>query len=884
MEAHSIKTHTSPSEVPQRDKVMEVITGFLAVTGLISGITKIATSVSNIKQQWQYASLNISMVSGSLWAVKAALEEIAEWRGLSNEKSQKSEQLDKNLKVCVESCAVLIAVVENRLKDIDLDNISKLDKARFLGLDALFKDFANSLGAQVRALQLLLTIYQCRSLAEQNELLQKNHTQKIVWAAKQSTVSMAYEERDIEDAASILSETPSTSFSFDQILMQYQSYSRTYPILYQRMQQKFPYRKGTVVSTVKSSFAQNKESEPLVDDPIIAPMISLPFLGIPYAGEKRGVLDEMRIDNNKAMQDPTLESGNDLTLTSKGLKFSLKDPKFTAILDPVEWASIDIPRSPDILKDTSTVHLCIAVSEKDKYHDADQSTPDQIIERQSKAKRKRLIRRPFFNSLYDDSDDDCSHNTVLEERRTELSGSVGICDLQPEALSSPQTSPSPKMFTHSVGSMQDGSDMHNYANLEVAQSDGKVYDSISPKGNDTFILADVETNQNDKQEVRTILREYDGAFEEEESHTFAKADTVSGALPGSRTYSLDFNFGPDLDLKMDRDSLRDNESRSINNLTPSSSSTKKKDTLDPIAISELNAEPVELSTLARRASSTTIIPIRHDMDDTETKVAANGKVNPLAEDLSQDQHPRTAMNQTDAPPLDHGSLFMPPASEISKCSQEKYLVDQDSTKNTAVYSTTRTTPLPNVDVITAPRISFESRSSGSVQPSVSLTNVMSDQDPSSIPSTEAGYTSSNTTPTTPTIRTDPTLFIPRIIIDPVQHEQRRSAITNSLVKSGKGTIPAPSKLSAFSAKLLGATAGNKSKAKDLARAIEAGDVSKVSRLLRSYEMLADTSIAVAIAGDFNPKTALMRAFISDNLEIVQLLLGHDPSSAACTDR
>jgi hypothetical protein len=139
---------------------MEIVGGIASLAGLINGVAVIAKSVSDLRERYQYAPLNISLVSSSLWAVKTALEEINDWRSSLNDKSQRSEQLDKNLSVCIESCAVLVAVIERKLGEIDLSNPSKLEKIRFVHLESIFKDFADNLGAQVRALQLLLTIFQ----------------------------------------------------------------------------------------------------------------------------------------------------------------------------------------------------------------------------------------------------------------------------------------------------------------------------------------------------------------------------------------------------------------------------------------------------------------------------------------------------------------------------------------------------------------------------------------------------------------------------------------------------------------------------------------------------------------------------------------------------
>lgn len=139
---------------------MEVIGGIGSVVGLISSVASAAKTLTNLKERYGYAPLNISLVSSSLWTVKAALEAIYDWRSSSQDTSLQSEQLDGNLSVSIESCAVLVAVIERKLGETDLLNPSVFDKLRFVRLDDVFKDFAGNMDTQVRALQLLLTIFQ----------------------------------------------------------------------------------------------------------------------------------------------------------------------------------------------------------------------------------------------------------------------------------------------------------------------------------------------------------------------------------------------------------------------------------------------------------------------------------------------------------------------------------------------------------------------------------------------------------------------------------------------------------------------------------------------------------------------------------------------------
>lgn len=856
---------------------MDVISGLVAITGLISGVTKIATAVGNITQQWQYVSLNISMVSSSLWAVKAALEEIVEWRALSKDKSQKSEQLDTNLGVCIESCAVLVAVVENRLKDIDLENISKLDKARFLGLDNLFKDFSNSLGAQVRALQLLLTIYQCRTLTEQNEQLQRKDTRRLVRAVKESTASLAYEDKDIEDAASILSEASSTNFSFDKVIMQHQSYSRSYPILHQHIQRNFPYRNASVTSSSKPGLAHSNESLQRIEGPIRFPTISLPFLGVPFVGERKDVINEIENYSEETVQWPVLDLENDSTRATKNPEMSLSDPTLIMGIHSIDEAPRDIQRSTGISHHIYIGHLPISTSEQAEQLNVDQSPKDQPLNVKQPSKEFRPNKKASSDSLYDASDDDDDDWPVLEEKKFKL--------LDPIAFGNPQlaaSSPS-QIYTRSIKSMEDGNEIYDHTNLGIERLDTDVRGSISVINGSTSISIEPKVNQTEQVDVLPDTQEKSRATREQETSAPAAEHAVSEALLASSLSILDFNFGPDLDLQMTQHSPRDMEVRSIEDLSISGFEIDGNKALGPITTPDHTTESMGISRPNRSETSITVTSWRqNDDDDDEPEVTPSDNAE-LLNDLSQDQQSGAIINQVDLWPSDRKSPSKISSSDSITHTKARYSVDQGSVENTTVDSVTRKEKLAEINVVKGTRSSFGSEASGSFQALASPISTRSQHAASSSFSTKSTCYTIYKTPTTTTM-TDPTLPLPRTRTDPVQHEKKRLAITSSLAKLSKRTITAPSRLSVLSAKLNPrATAKGNAKARGLARAVESDDVERVSQQLQGDNRPMDISIAATIPGDINPKTALMRAAASDNVEIARLLLGHDPSCAARTD-
>ena len=139
---------------------MDPFSAVAGTAGLISSVTALATVFNTLQERYQNASLNITLVAGSLWTIKAALDAVQEWRATVVDQSKSSEQLDRDLGLSLESCAVLITVIDRKLGETDLVKPSVLDHLRFVQLDSVFKDFVSNLDGQVRALQLLLTISQ----------------------------------------------------------------------------------------------------------------------------------------------------------------------------------------------------------------------------------------------------------------------------------------------------------------------------------------------------------------------------------------------------------------------------------------------------------------------------------------------------------------------------------------------------------------------------------------------------------------------------------------------------------------------------------------------------------------------------------------------------
>ena len=112
--------------------------------------------LNEIRESYKNVALNITLVASHLTTIKCALEAIAEWRkGAANESSH-SKQLDQDLAVSLNCCAILITVIDSKLGE----SAGMKAKIRHLWLEDVLKEYISNLDGQVRALQLLLTIFQ----------------------------------------------------------------------------------------------------------------------------------------------------------------------------------------------------------------------------------------------------------------------------------------------------------------------------------------------------------------------------------------------------------------------------------------------------------------------------------------------------------------------------------------------------------------------------------------------------------------------------------------------------------------------------------------------------------------------------------------------------
>ena len=199
---------------------MEVIGGISGVLQVVTSVSKLAKNLNEVRERYNNVALNMTLVSSQLSSIRAALEAIAEWRQGAQDGSRPSQQLDEDLAISLNCCAILITVIDAKLGEAGYTPGLK-QKIRHLWLENVLKEYLSNLEGQVRALQLLLTIFQCRTQTEQRQKLEQSESRTIIEQVRAETATLS-------DAVSVSSFHPSVTFEMDSILMQHPAYKQAY--------------------------------------------------------------------------------------------------------------------------------------------------------------------------------------------------------------------------------------------------------------------------------------------------------------------------------------------------------------------------------------------------------------------------------------------------------------------------------------------------------------------------------------------------------------------------------------------------------------------------------------------------------------------------------
>ena len=142
----------------------------LALIGLIASVasigdvvTKVIRTLCHVQTKYKSADLTVSLIIGQLSTLNAAFNQISEWMSTSLRDAPHNEQLIDDLTVAVDSCKMLMLVLDQRFSNLDKGDNGKLSttgNAVFLWREGDLKEYLSHLGNQIAALNLLLTALQ----------------------------------------------------------------------------------------------------------------------------------------------------------------------------------------------------------------------------------------------------------------------------------------------------------------------------------------------------------------------------------------------------------------------------------------------------------------------------------------------------------------------------------------------------------------------------------------------------------------------------------------------------------------------------------------------------------------------------------------------------
>jgi hypothetical protein len=142
---------------------MDPVSAIGLAGSLVNICDVIAKSLKRLKElqsRYKSASLTVSLLIGQITTVKAALDQITEWVTSSLVDIPRHEQLVADLDVSLESCKLLVTVLEERISQLERDDAANLNvkgKIGFLWEESEFNTFTNHLNNQTHALNLFLT-------------------------------------------------------------------------------------------------------------------------------------------------------------------------------------------------------------------------------------------------------------------------------------------------------------------------------------------------------------------------------------------------------------------------------------------------------------------------------------------------------------------------------------------------------------------------------------------------------------------------------------------------------------------------------------------------------------------------------------------------------
>lgn len=131
-----------------------------SLVGISDVIARSLRRLIELQSRYRSASLTVSLLIGQITTIKAALDQITQWVTSSLVSIPKHEQLVADLGVSLESCKLLVTVLEERISQLECDqgaNLNVKGKIGFLWEESDLNIYTNHLNNQIHALNLFLT-------------------------------------------------------------------------------------------------------------------------------------------------------------------------------------------------------------------------------------------------------------------------------------------------------------------------------------------------------------------------------------------------------------------------------------------------------------------------------------------------------------------------------------------------------------------------------------------------------------------------------------------------------------------------------------------------------------------------------------------------------
>ncbi|KAK3622342.1 Guanine nucleotide-binding protein alpha-2 subunit [Elasticomyces elasticus] len=209
-----------------------VVTTEGKVSNVIDMLKKTTVQVHAIQHERQNVDYTLLNLISQLTALKAALEMIGKWA--EADAAEPHHQLQMDLDRCLTGCRVLVAKLDQVTEHIqncllNRDLAPSVVETTMSSALAEAEEIQKYIATQINAMNLLLTAFQCNTIAAQNVVLQKRSARKMIRSIEKDTASLLVHTgdvpsswRSIADAGSNLS----IVFPFDQELWTTSVYSR----------------------------------------------------------------------------------------------------------------------------------------------------------------------------------------------------------------------------------------------------------------------------------------------------------------------------------------------------------------------------------------------------------------------------------------------------------------------------------------------------------------------------------------------------------------------------------------------------------------------------------------------------------------------------------